>query len=221
MALVSTRTYTWAQLASSSVTWGDTNPFLEWTGNGTTISGASTDFGNLVHTTDAIDFGASRDFFCTATAISTGSHAIVIQTSPDDTTYTNKSVTDDLTGRYVKFQVTVTNGSASAELQSIETEIFFDPIEETFDNFSVGATATTLPIARNYSRILNMNFAIKHDVSGLQKFVVALTDVTKTAPKVISYDLDTWGKVATATTADITLKGFPLMSTSGGNIVVS
>ena len=106
------------------------------------------------------------------------------------------------------------------QVNNIDSKVMFDVVEETFDDFSVGATATTLPITRNYSRILNMNYTIKHDVSGLQKFVVAMTDVTKTAPKVISYDMDTWGKVATATTADITLKGFPRMTVTNGNISV-
>ncbi len=218
MALVSTRTYDWQDLADDSITWGG---YTEWTGNGVNING-STGYANLVHTTDAQDLGVSRDFYCTATAISNGTHSFVVKVSDDDLSYTDKDpTTDTLKGRYVKFEVTVVNGSETASLTSIETEFFFNPIEETFDDFSVGATATTLPIARNYSRILNMNYTIKHDVSSLQKFVVAMTDVTKTAPKVISYDLDTWGKVATATTADITIKGFPTMAVSDGNIVVS
>ena len=219
MALSSTRTYTWAQLASSSVTWAD---FTQWTGNGVTITGASTDFADLVHTTTEVDLGSDRDFYIQASAESVGTHSFVVQV--DDSArsgFADKDPTTDvLNGRYVKLQVTVVNGSATAQLNNIDSKVMFDVVEETFDDFSVGATATTLPITRNYSRILNMNYTIKHDVSGLQKFVVAMTDVTKTAPKVISYDMDTWGKVATATTADITLKGFPRMTVTNGNISV-
>ena len=58
MALYSTRTYDWQDLADDSVTWGD---WLEWTGNGTTING-STGFDDLVYTTDARDLGSITTF---------------------------------------------------------------------------------------------------------------------------------------------------------------
>ena len=212
MALVSTRTYTWAQLASSSVTWAD---FDEWTGNGTTISGASTDFAPLIYTTDEIDNGVSRTFYPTVVAVSNGSHAIVVQTSPNNTDWTTVSL-GAISARYVRFIVTVTNGSATASLTSVESELFFNTIQETFFNLSVGATATTLPISNTYSNILGIRYDAPHH------FEVVLTDTTKTAPKVISYDLDTWGKIASATTANITVIGFPNVAVdSFGNIGVT
>jgi len=218
MALVSTRTYDWQDLADDSITWGG---YTEWTGNGVSIDG-STGYANLVHTTTEIDLGSDRDFYIQASADSVGTHSFVVKV--DDSArsgFVDKDPTTDvMKGRYVKLQVTVVNASASAQLINIDSKVMFDPIEETFDDFSVGSTATTLPVTKNYSRILNMNYTIKHDVSDLQKFHVVLTDVTKTAPKVIGYDLDTWGKVATATTADITLKGFPRMTITNGNISV-
>ena len=223
MALSSTRTYTWQDLDDENPTglgylpWSN---FTQWTGNGVTIDG-STGFANLVHTTTEVDLGSDRDFYIQASAESVGAHSFVVQVKPNGGSYADKNpVSDVLNGRFVKLQVTVVNGSATAQLNNIDSAVMFDVVEETFDDFSVGATATTLPITRNYSRILNMNYTIKHDVTGLQKFVVAMTDVTKTAPKVISFDMDTWGKVATATTADITLKGFPRMTVTNGNISV-
>ena len=217
MALVSTRTYTWAQLGSSNVTWGDTNPFLEWTGNGTTISGASTDFADLVYTSPVEDLGVSRTFYPTANVRSNGTGVtIAVQISADGSTGWSTQTLGAMTGRYIRFVVTIVNASATASLNQFEAEFFFDFIQETFDNLSISAGGTTLPIARNYSTILGIN------ATGPHKFQVVLTDATKTAPVVTSYDLDTWGKVASATTADVTIHGFPNISAdSSGNIVVS
>jgi len=217
MALVSTRTYTWAQLGSSNVTWGDTNPFLEWTGNGTTISGASTDFADLVYTSPVEDLGVSRTFYPTANVRSNGTGVtIAVQISADGSTGWSTQTLGAMTGRYIRFVVTIVNASATASLNQFEAEFFFDFIQETFDNLSISAGGTTLPIARNYSTILGIN------ATGPHKFQVVLTDATKTAPVVTSYDLDTWGKVASDTTADVTIHGFPNVSADAlGNIVVS
>ena len=184
MALSSTRTYTWAQLASSTVTWAD---FTQWTGNGVTITGASTDFADLVHTTTEIDLGSDKDFYLQASAESVGTHSFIVQV--DDSArggFVDKDpTTDNLTGRYVKLKVTVVNATATAQLNSIDSRVMFETIQESFDGFSVGATATTLPITQNYSRLINMTYSIKQDVTNLQNFHIALPDTTKTAPNFI------------------------------------
>ncbi len=224
MALSSTRTYTWQDLDDENPTglgylpWSN---FTEWTGNGVTIDG-STGFDNLVHTTTEIDLGSDKDFYLQASAESVGTHSFIVQV--DDSAragFVDKDpTTDNLTGRYVKLKVTVVNATATAQLNSIDSRVMFETIQESFDGFSVGATATTLPITQNYSRLINMTYSIKHDVTNLQNFHIALSDTTKTAPKVISYDMDTWGNVASASTADITLTGFPVMTVTNGNISV-
>lgn len=233
MALYSTRTYQWQDLADESVAedylvtdyvasdyFSTTAPlgweeWTEWTGNGVTIDG-STGFDDLVYTGDTQDLGVERTFYFTATALSNGTHSIAIQKSADGSTGWTTQSLGAITARYIRFVVTVVNASATARLDSFSAELFFDPIIETFNSFSVGATNTSLPIARNYSSIVGMSY------DAPQNFQVVLSDTTASDPKVISYDLDTWGKVATSTTANITLRGFPQMAAdSNGNIIVS
>lgn len=215
MALTQNRTYTWQDLIDDSVTWSDTNPWVEWTGNGTTIDG-STGYADLVYTTSVQDLGVTRTFFPTCSALTNGTHSIAVETSANGTTGWTAQTLGAITARYVRFVITVTNATETASLSSFETELFFDPIEETFNAFSVGATNTALPIAKNYSSILG----IRYDAPA--NFQVVLTDTTASAPGVTSYDLDTWGKIASATTANVTVIGFPNVSAdSNGNIVIS
>lgn len=234
MALYSIRTFDWQDLADETVAsiYMDTDyvdagyveatqpigwqEWTEWSGNGTTIDG-STGYDDLVYTGDTEDLGVSRTFYPTANAISNGtSVSIAIQTSADGVSGWSTQTLGAITGRYVRFVVTVTNATETARLDSFQAELFFDTIQETFDNLSISASGTTLPIARNYSSILGINY------TGPHKFEVILTDNTASAPVVTSYDLDTWGKVASATTADVTVHGFPQVSAdSNGNIVVS
>jgi len=233
MSIYSTRTYDWQDLADESVAedyivtdYYDTGYTLttsalgweewtEWTGNGVTIDG-STGFDDLVYTGDVQDLGVERTFYFTATASSNGTHSIAIQKSADGSSGWTTQSLGAVTARYIRFVVTVVNASVTAALDSFRAELFFEPIVETFNDFAVGATATTLPIARSYSSILSVDYAAPHNRE------VVLTDTTASAPKVIGYDLDTWGKVATATTATITLKGFPTLSAdANGNIAVS
>lgn len=211
MALVSTRTYDWQDLADDSVTWAD---LVEWTGNGTTING-STGFDDLVHTSDAFDFGTSVTFYPQIFADAIGTVTIKLLTSPDNVTYTE--ITPGVaTARYVKTKVTVANATATAQLLSLESEYFTDPISETFVNFSIGSSATTLPIRRTYGQIQGVT------AHAPQNQQVILTDTTVTAPQVTNFDLDTWGKIASATTATVTLIGYPAVSAdSNGNIIVS
>ena len=211
MALVSTRTYDWQDLADDSVTWAD---LLQWTGNGTTING-STGFDDLVHTSAAFDFGESVTFYPTVFVEAVGTVTVKLLTSPDDATYTE--ITPGVaTARYVKTKVTVANASATAQLLSLESEFFTDPISETFVNLSIGATETALPIRRTYGLVQGVT------AHAPQNQQVILTDTTVGSPKVTNYDLDTWGKVASATTATITVLGYPAVSAdSNGNIVVS
>lgn len=154
MALVSTRTYDWQDLADDSITWGG---YTEWTGNGVSIDG-STGYANLVHTTTEIDLGSDRDFYIQASADSVGTHSFVVKV--DDSArsgFVDKDPTTDvMKGRYVKLEVTVVNASATAQLNNIDSKVMFDPIEETFDDFSVGSTATTLPITKNYLSLIHI-----------------------------------------------------------------
>jgi len=211
MAQFSIRTFTWADLASSSVTWED---WTEWSGNGTTIGG-STGFGNLVVTSDEIDLGADKNFVVTASVLSNGTNSVVIQVKPDGGAFANKTVSDTLTGRFVKFQVTVVNGSATARLDSFEGDVIEDTISESFNQLSVASGGTTLPITRNYNRVLNIT-----STTSDSKQVV--TTASGTAPAVKGVDLDTWGKVDANITADITVIGLPAMATdSAGNIVLN
>ena len=213
MALVSTRTYDWQDLADDSVTWAT---LLEWTGNGTTING-STGFDNLVFTGDAFDFGTDVTFYPAITVDAIGTVTVKLLTSPaaDPTNFTE--ITPGVaTARYVKTKVTVANASATAQLLNVESDYFTDPISETFVNLSIGATQTTLPIRRTYGALQGVTYTAP------QNMQVILTDTTVGAPKVTNYNLDTWGKVATATTATVTLQGYPAVSAdSNGNIVVS
>lgn len=234
MALYSERTYDWQDLADETVAsiYMDTDyvdagyvlatdsigwqEWTEWSGNGTTIDG-STGYDDLVYTSDVIDLGVSRTFYPTASVNSNGTSVTInVQTSADGSTGWTTQTLGAITGRYVRFQVTITNASSTARLDSYQSELFFDTIQETFDNLSISSSGTTLPIARNYSSILGINY------TGPHKFEVILTDDTASAPVVTSYDLDTWGKVASNTTADVTVYGFPQVSADGdGNIVVS
>jgi len=211
MALVSTRTYDWQDLADDTVTWAT---LLQWTGNGTTING-STGFDDLVHTSSAFDFGESVTFYPTVFVEAVGTVTVKLLTSPDDTTYTE--ITPGVaTARYVKTKVTVANASATAQLLSLQSEFFTDPISETFVNFSIGASATTLPIRRAYGLVQGVT---AHAPQNMQ---VILTNTSTSAPQVTNYNLDTWGKIETATTATVTLIGYPAVSAdSNGNIVVS
>jgi len=213
MALVSTRTYDWQDLADDTVTWAD---LLEWTGNGTTING-STGFADLVHTSAAFDFGSDVTFYPTVFVDAIGTVTVKLLTSPaaDPTNFTE--ITPGVaTARFVKTKVTVANGSATAQLLSLESEFFTDPISETFVALSIGATETTLPIRRSYGQVQGVT---AHAPANQQ---VILTDTTVGAPKVTNFNLDTWGKVAAATTATVTLIGYPAVSAdSNGNIIAS
>ena len=216
MALASTRTFTWADLGTSSVTWGDTNPWTQWTGNGTTING-STGFADLVHTTDAFDFGTDVTFYPAISVDAIGTVTVKLLTAPasDPTNFTE--ITPGVaTARFVKTKVTVANASATAQLLAIDSDFFTDPISETFVNLSIGATETALPIRRTYGQVQGVTYVAP------QNMQVILTDTTVGAPKVTNFNLDTWGKVAAATTATVTLQGYPAVSAdSNGNIIVS
>ncbi len=215
MAQYSTRTYSWQDFIDDSVTWGDTNAWVSWTGNGTTIDG-STGFADLVFTGSTIDLGAVTTFLPIATADSTGTHSIAIQSSVlgDFSDAVTESV-GAVTTRYVRFVTTVVNASAPAALNAFTSQLITDTQTETFVDLSVSASGTTLPISKNYSSIIGITYSAPHNRE------VILTDDTATAPVVTSYDIDTWGKVATATTATITIKGYPPVTTdSDGNIVI-
>lgn len=235
MSVVSTRTYDWQDLADETVTelYTETGYFvgddyisataplgweewLEWTGNGTTIDG-STGFDNLVYTSDEIDLGSDVNFVVTATAISNGTHTIVIKVKPDGGSFADKTVNDTLTGRYVKFEITVVNASVTASLDSFEASTFTDTIGESFNQLDLstlsGTTASrVLPITRNYNRILNIT------ANASDSFQI-VTTASGGAPAVKGVNLDTWGKIDADTTADITVNGLPAMATdSNGNI---
>tara|TARA_R110000737_G_scaffold213494_1_gene230581 strand:- start:585 stop:1232 length:648 start_codon:yes stop_codon:yes gene_type:complete len=215
MALVSTRTYDWQDLADDSVTWGDTNAWLEWTGNGTTING-STGFDDLVHTSAVFDLGTSVTFYPVITAEATGTVTIKLLTSLDGIEPYTEVTPAVLTARYVKTKVTVANATATAELSSLESEFFTDALTETIVGLSIGATETTLPIRRVYGLVQGVSY------NAPQNMEIILTDANTSAPKVTNYNLDTWGKVATATTATVTVEGYPAVSAdSNGNIIVS
>ena len=228
----STRTYDWQDLADESVTedylvtdyvassyftnslplgWEE---WTEWTGNGVNIDG-STGYDDLVYFSNSHDFGETKTFYFTATAISHGTHTIALQTSSDNGVsdpWADQSL-GAVTARYARFKVTVVNATETANLSYFRGEFYFDAFTESFNSFSVGATNTTLPITRNYSLVASMTY------SAPQSKQVVLSDKTASAPKVIGYDLDTWGKVAAAFTADITLQGYPeLVADANGNI---
>ena len=214
MALVSTRTYDWQDLADDSVTWGDTNSWVQWTGNGTTING-STGFDDLVYTDTVFDFGGVRLFYGLVTVEAIGTVTIKYLISDDNVTYTE--VTPNAhSARYVKIKITVVNASATAELLSSNAEYYFDPMTELFEDLIISSSGTTLPIARNFGLITNISSTT------IKNIQVVLTDDTPTAPIVTPYDMDTWGRVATATTASIMLSGLPATTTDSlGNIVVA
>ena len=108
------------------------------------------------------------------------------------------------------------NAAATAQLLSIESDFFTDPISESIVNLSIGATETALPIRRSYGLVQGVTYVAP------QNMQVILTDTSTSAPKVTNYNLDTWGKVATATTATVTVIGYPAVSAdSNGNIVVA
>lgn len=237
MAQYSIRTYDWQDLADETVTelYTETGYFVgdnyiaataplgweewtEWTGNGVTIDG-STGFDDLVYTSDAIDLGSVRQFVVSASAISNGTHSIVIKVSDDDVSYTDKTVNDTLSGRYVKFQVTVVNASTTAELDAFEASTFTDTIGETFKQVDLstlsGTTANrTLPITKNYNQILSIT-------SNAPDNFQIVTTSSGSAPKVKGVNLDTWGKIDADCVADITVNGLPAMATSGGNIILN
>lgn len=216
MAVTSTRTYDWQDLADDSVTWAD---WVEWTGNGTTIDG-STGYDNLVYTSDEIDLGSDRNFVVTATPITNGTNTIVIKVKPDGGSFADKTVNDTLTGRYVKFEVTVVNGSATAEITNFSATAIVDTTGETFNQLDLstlsGSTASrVLPIAKNYNRILSIT---ANAPDGFQ----IVTTASGSAPAVKGVNLDTWGKVDADCTADITISGLPRMQTdSDGNIIIN
>ena len=168
-----------------------------------------------MHTTDAFDFGTSVTFYPAITVDAIGTVTVKLLTSPDDTTYTE--ITPGVaTARYVKTKVTVVNAAATAQLLSIESDFFTDPISESIVNLSIGATETALPIRRSYGLVQGVTYVAP------QNMQVILTDTSTSAPKVTNYNLDTWGKVATATTATVTVIGYPAVSAdSNGNIVVA
>lgn len=212
MSQYSTRTYDWQDLADDGVTWAD---WLEWTGNGTTING-STGFDDLVYTSVAKDFGISRLFYGVVSVRSNGtSNTIKFLISDDDISYTEVTPSAH-TARYVKVKITVTNATETATLDSFDAEFYFDPITEIFDNLSISSAGTSLPIARSYSTLTGVTSSTPQNIQ------VVLTDDTASAPEVTAYDLDTWGKVATNTTASITLTGLPSVTTDSlGNVVLA
>ena len=214
MAEVSTRTYDWQDLADDSVTWGGTNSWVQWTGNGTTING-STGFADLVFTSSANDFGVSRLFYALVGAESIGTHTIKLLISDDNVSYTEVTPNSH-TARYVKVKITVVNASVTAELTSFDAQFYFDPIVEIFDDLSISASGTTLPKARTYGSLTGISS------SSAKNIQVVLTDETASAPVVTAFNMDTWGRVATATTATVTLTGMPGITTDSlGNIVVA
>lgn len=234
MAQFSTRTYQWQDLADESVTelYTETGYFVgddyiaataplgweewtQWTGNGVTIDG-STGFANLVVESDEIDLGSDRNFVVTASVLSNGtSNSVQIKVKPDGGAFANKSVTDTLSGRFVKFEVTVVNASETARLDSFEGQVIQDTIGETFNQLSISSSGTTLPITRNYNRTLSIT---ANAPDGFQ----IVTTASGSAPAVKGVNLDTWGKVDANTTADVTITGLPRMQNdSNGNIVLS
>lgn len=211
MALYSTRTYDWQDLADDGVTWAD---WVEWTGNGTTING-STGYDDLVHTTDANDLGSVTTFYPTTVVDALGTVTVTYETSNDDVTYTPVSP-GIFTARYIKTVVTVANATTTAELYSIESEYNNDPVSESFKDLSISSSGTTLPITRTYGSLAGIT------ASTAQNIQAVLTDTTPSAPEVTCYDMDTWGKIAVNATASITLTGYPLVAAdANGNIGIA
>ena len=210
MALYSTRTYSWQDLADNTVTWAD---FSEWTGNGVDIGG-DTGYDDLVYTTSAYDFGAVKTFYPTTIVDALGTVTVTYLISDDDASYTEYSP-GIYTARYVKTKVTVVNATTTAELFSIESDYFTDTISETFYNLSISSSGTTLPITRALGQLAGITTSTPQNIQAV------LTDDTATAPVVTTYDMDTWGKVAVNATATITLIGYPdVTSDANGNVVV-
>ena len=208
MALYSTRTYDWQDLADDGVTWAD---WVEWTGNGTTING-STGYDDLVYTTDARDLGSITTFYPETGVDALGTVTVKYLVSDDNVTYTEYSP-GVFTGRYVKTKVTVANATTTAELYRIESNYFTDPVSETFKDLSISSSGTTLPIARTFGSLAGITASTPVHIQAV------LTDTTPTAPVVTCYDNDTWGRVAVNTTATITLTGYPSIAVdSNGNV---
>lgn len=215
MAQFSIRTFTWADLGTSSVTWADWN---EWSGNNTTIGG-STGFGNLVVESGEIDLGSVKNFVVTGTAISNGTHSIVVKIKQATGSFVDTAISSTMSGQFVKFEVTVVNGSETARLDSFEGQIVTDPITETFNQLDLsGLSGTvagrTLPITKNYNRILSIT---ANAPDGFQ----IVTTASGSAPAVKGVDLDTFDKVDKDCTADITITGLPAMAASSGNIILN
>ena len=221
MSQFSIRTFTWQDLDDENPTGLGYLPWSlwnEWSGNNTLIDG-STGFGNLVVESSEIDLGADKNFVVTGTAISNGTHSIVIKVKPDGGSFADKTVSDTLTGRFVKFEVTVVNGSATAELESFEGQVITDPITETFNQLDLStlsgsAAGRTLPITKNYNRILSIT------ANAPDAFQI-VTTASGSAPAVKGVNLDTWQKIDADCTADITITGLPAMAASSGNIILN
>ena len=124
-----------------------------------------------------------------------------------------------MTGRFVKFEVTVVNGSETARLDSFEGQVVTDPITETFNQLDISGVGGTvasrpLPITKNYNRILSIT---ANAPDGFQ----IVTTASGSAPAVKGVDLDTFDKVDKDCTADITITGLPAIAASSGNIILN
>lgn len=208
--------FTFADLASASVTWGDWD---SWDGFGlpTGIAIPTT----LTFNTEAVDLGAKKNVlptvFCNTN--STTAHTISFLISDDNVSYSAASA-GSLSARYIKTKVVVTNTAARPGFTELSTDFTEDVISESLFNVTVAHDTGgefTLPITKTYSKILAITGTQNSSVSG--SYAVIPTDYTAGAPKVRVVNLDTYGKVNADVNIDVLVSGLPAITTeSNGNI---
>ena len=203
-ARASTRNYGWSDVTSWSI-------WTAWSGIGLNINNDE-GFTPLAFTSDYHDFGRIVPFVLSTNLISNGTNTIQIQTADVNPTieasWTNRSYTDQLTSRYVRFKVTITAPDGVAPV----SELFEADFQTTYqaETFNVNTSTLpgtvanrTLPTYLNYNRVLNFvgNGPITHRI--------LITD-NGSAPKVKGVLLS--NGFDNDTTATITIWGLPAMT---------
>ena len=176
----------------------------------------------------ARDLGYVRNFVLEAEAVSNGTNTIQIQTSTNNASWTNRTLNDLLSVRYVRIIVSV---SASGGLAPVLTSSQFTVVEttqrETFLDFEsatftgTSASSRVVPTRGRYNRFTSIQGSAA-DPRYLVVEAAATNPATPSVARITTRDGLTWGDTPVdVRIRSLVVEGLPRMSAAAnGNIVL-
>ena len=199
--LYATDTKTWADFAIDGVTWAD------WT------SYARAPSSPIIYEHPTIDVGVVATFIPLVSATGNGTIVIEESHSDDDVSYTSWVATGaQITARYIKVRVTVTNASSLASITQMFIILSADPVTEDIEDLDTstltGANRIAvghikLPINKTYAVIKRADVVLQSVGAGWTWELISKSDLTN-GPEIKIYNAS---NVLADATIDATIRG--------------